>query len=71
MRVEDKSMDDKDLKQIKETLKEELKPLATKEDVRSAVKTALSEFWEGNLEPAFDDVNGRIDIIQTKLDKAL
>ena len=64
-------MEEKDLKQIKEVVKEELKPLATKEDVKTAVSAGLAEFWEGNLEPALEEINENQSIMQTKLDKAL
>jgi len=54
--------------------KDDLKGLATKNDLQ----TAFVEFWEGNLEPAFnrihDDVGNldeRLTIVERKLDKAL
>ncbi|OGE76995.1 MAG: hypothetical protein A3A83_00685 [Candidatus Doudnabacteria bacterium RIFCSPLOWO2_01_FULL_48_57] len=55
-------MDKKDLEQIRQIVKEE---------TTSVVNTALSEFWESNLEPAFDVLNERLDVVETKLDKAL
>jgi len=69
-------MEEKDLKQIKEVVREELKPFATKEDLeplatKNDITRAFGEFWEANLEPAFDSIHERIDIVQTKLDKAL
>ena len=51
-------MDKKDLEQIGEV-------------VEKAIKKGLGEFWEGNLEPAFDAINERLDVVETKLDKAL
>ena len=51
-------MEKKDLEQIQEV-------------VEKAVKTGLGEFWEGNLEPALDEINDNQTIMQTKLDKAL
>ena len=47
-------MDKKDLEQIGEV-------------VEKAVKKGFGEFWEGNLEPTFNDVNEKLDIMQTKL----
>ena len=58
-------MDNKDLKQIGEV-------------VEKAVAKGLGEFWEGNLEPAFNSVYERFDqtdhdlkAIENKLDRAL
>ena len=69
-------MDKKDLEQIKDIVKglatkDDLKAFATKDDLTTTVHTALGEFWTGNLEPAFDGLHQRIDIIETKLDKVL
>ena len=73
-------MDKNDLKQITEIVKDlatkdDLKAFATKDDLKQAVSSgineALTEFWTGNLEPAFNDVHEKLDVIQTKLDKAL
>lgn len=55
-------MDEKDLKQIREVVREE---------VQTGFHKAFGEVWESNLEPAFGEVNERIDILTTKLDKAL
>ena len=51
-------MDKKDLEQIGEI-------------VEKSVKKGLGEFWEGNLEPALDEINENQTIMQIKLDKAL
>lgn len=74
-------MEEKDLKQIREAVKEEvkgfatkadLKNLATKDDVKNAVEKginkSLAEFWQGNLEPAFNEVHESLGIMQTKLE---
>lgn len=58
-------MEDKDLKQIKDLLKEELKPLATKEDT----KNLLVDFWEGNLEPSFNTVFDQLGKVDERLGK--
>src|SRR3989338_4051390 len=50
-------MDEKDLKQIKELFKQEFKV---------GFKDNLTEFWEGNLEPAFSAVNDEIAQLPTK-----
>lgn len=55
-------MDEKDLKQIKEVVEDA---------VDTGIRTGLAEFWEHNLEPTFDALDERINIMEHKLDKAL
>src|SRR5258708_38854925 len=50
-------MDDKDLKQIRELFKQEFK---------TGFKENLTEFWEGNLEPALNSVHEGIAQLPTK-----
>ena len=37
---------------------------------KPAFRQGFTEIWSGNLEPAFNELHEKIDIIQTKLDKA-
>ena len=71
-------MEEKDLKQIKKIVDDSFKenfdtsfdrkfPSAFE---KSFVK-AFSQVWEDNLEPAFDNVYNELQVIQTKLDRAL
>jgi len=55
-------MDKTDLEQIKELFREEF---------QIGFRKGFAEIWEGNLEPAFDGINERLDVVETKLDKAL
>jgi len=51
-------MEEKDLKQIGDLFDEKL-------------AKGFGQFWEDNLEPAFDNVYNELQIIQSKLDRAL
>ena len=55
-------MDEKDLKQTREVVREE---------VKTGFREGFAEVWEGNLEPAFNQIHESQSIMQTKLDKAL
>lgn len=55
-------MEEKDLKQIGDLFEEKL---------AKGLAKGLGQFWEGNLEPAFDNVYNELQVIQTKLDRAL
>jgi len=71
-------MDKQDLEQIRQVVKEEFKTGFKTEfkpafdaAFKPAFQESFAEVWQGNLEPAFDGIHGRIDVIETKLDKAL
>ena len=60
------------MKQIREVVREEIDQSLDKK-----LPKAFGEFWEGNLEPAFDAVHERIDgvedtmrVIEAKVNKA-
>ena len=55
-------MDEKDLEQIKQVVEKA---------VKTGFQEGFSQVWEGNLEPAFDNIHDSLNIMQTKLDKAL
>lgn len=53
-------MEEKDLKQIKELFRQE---------VKTGFKEGFTEIWIGNLEPAFDSTHERIDKLDKKVDQ--
>lgn len=66
-------MEEKDLKQIQEVFRKEFDGSFDRK-----LPKAFADFWEGNLEPAFDAVHERIDgvedtmrVIEAKVNKAL
>ena len=59
-------MEEKDLKQIKKAVDDSFK-----ENFEKSFVKAFSQVWEDNLEPAFDNVYNELQVIQTKLDRAL
>lgn len=59
-------MEEKDLKQIKKVFDDSFK-----ENFEPAFNKAFTAVWEDNLEPAFDNVYNELQVIQSKLDRAL
>lgn len=57
-------MDDKDLKQIEESVRG-----VVKEEVKEGFKEAFVEVWEGNLEPAFNELHKKFDKLEGKVNQ--
>lgn len=59
-------MEEKDLKQIREIVREEVE-----KGTEKAVTKGLLQFWEDNLEPAFNEIHDSIAVVEAKVNKAL
>lgn len=59
-------MEEKDIKQI-----EELLDKGFEKNFDKAFTKAFINVWENNLEPEFDEISERLDIVQTELRNAL
>lgn len=55
-------MEEKDLKQIREVVREE---------VETGVTKGLLRFWEDNMEPSLDAIHDDMQVIEAKVNKAL